>query len=125
MALILIADDEADVRASVETALSPDGHEFIHTENGWQCEREIARRRPDLVIIDVVMPERDGLETIRALRRAHPGLKILAISGGGEGRFGGSLHFAQEFGATAVLGKPIDVARLRELVGTLLAPVKG
>jgi len=120
MALILIVDDEADVRASIDDCLRRDGHALIHAENGRQCEAAINRHRPDLVILDVVMPEQDGLETIRSLRRNHPQLKILAVSGGGEHQFGGSLHFAREFGAHAGLPKPVDLDRLRAAVRSLL-----
>jgi len=122
MGVILIVDDEAEVRASIDACLRRDGHVLIHAENGRQCEAAIARHNPDLVILDVVMPEQDGLETIRALRRTRPNLKILAVSGGGEHQFGGSLHFAREFGAHAGLAKPLDLERLRAAVRSLLEP---
>ncbi len=120
MALILIADDDAAVRDSIAELLGVDGHETVHAEDGRQCETVLRRRLPDLLIIDIFMPERDGIETIRALRRTHPDLKILAISGGGDLKLERSLHFAREFGADEVLAKPFAHTDLRVLVNTLL-----
>ena len=120
MALILIVDDDAAIRDSIAVLLEVDGHETIHAENGRQCEQTLGQGLPDLVILDIFMPERDGIETIRALRRIHPHLKILAISGGGDSKLERSLHFAREFGADEVLAKPFTDADLRATVRALL-----
>ena len=122
MALILIVDDDPAVRDSVQTVLGLDGHELIEAADGYQCEAEIHRRVPDLVILDIFMPERDGFETLRSLRRTHPGLKVLAISGSAGGQLDRTLAFALEFGANAVLAKPFPADALRRSVAALLQP---
>lgn len=120
MALILVVDDDIAVRDSIQTILSLDGYDVVEAENGRQGEAEIARRVPDLLILDIFMPERDGFETIRSLRRTHPDLKILAISGAGERPLDRALTFAREFGADAVLPKPFTADALRTWVRALL-----
>ena len=125
MALILIVDDDAAVRDSIRTLLELDGHELAEAEDGRAGEEAIQRRLPDLVILDIFMPERDGFETLRSLRRTHPGLKILAISGCADGQLERTLAFALEFGANAVLEKPFRPDALRAAVGELLKPEAG
>src|ERR1700687_5964678 len=107
MALILVIDDDDDVRAVVSGVLEAAGHEVVHASDGAQGI-ELQRRLPAvLVITDIVMPEKEGIETIRDLHQEFPKLKIIAMSGGG------SLHkttnyfsTAKELGAHAVLRKP-------------------
>jgi CheY-like chemotaxis protein len=122
MARMLIVDDDAAVRDSIQTLLGLDGHEVIEAEDGRQGEAAIKRHRPDVVIIDIFMPQQDGFETIRSLRRTYGELKILAISGAAEHRFGRALLFAQEFGADAVLEKPFQSDALRSAIRSLLEP---
>jgi DNA-binding response OmpR family regulator len=121
MALILVVDDDIAVRDSIRTVLDLEGHEVVEAQNGHEGEAAIARRRPDLVILDIFMPERDGFETLRSLRRTHPRLKILAISGIGERSLDSALTFAREFGADAVLPKPFPADALRTWVRALLS----
>ncbi|HEX9463724.1 MAG TPA: response regulator [Alphaproteobacteria bacterium] len=121
MALILIVDDDAAVRDSIAAILGLDGHELAEAADGHQCEREVQRRTPDLVILDIFMPGKEGIETIRSLRRWHRDLKILAISGGGDSHLDKSLHYALEFGANATLPKPFLPGTLRNIVRALLA----
>jgi CheY-like chemotaxis protein len=122
MALILVVDDDAAVRDSIRTLLELDGHDVDEGADGREGEAQVARREPDLVILDIFMPERDGFETLRSLRRTHPRLKILAISGSAGGQLERTLAFAQEFGATAVLPKPFPADALRGAVRNLLKP---
>lgn len=121
MALILVVDDDIAVRDSIKVILTLNGHEVAEAQNGREAEAEIARRVPDLLILDIFMPERDGFETIRSVRRTHPDLKILAISGSGDRQLGRTLAFAREFGADAVLPKPFAADALRTWVQALLA----
>ena len=122
MARILVVDDDAAVRDSIQTILTLDGYDLVEAENGRYCEAEIGRRPPDLIILDIFMPDRDGIETIRSVRRTHPHLKILAISGTVGGQLEQALAFAQEFGADAVLHKPFAPELLRTTVRSLLKP---
>ncbi len=122
MALILVVDDDAAVRDSIQTVLSLDGHDVVEAGDGRAGEAAVHLRLPDLVILDIFMPERDGFEVLRSLRRTHPQLKILAISGGTGGHMDRTLTFAREFGADAVLDKPFPADTLRMMVRGLLEP---
>lgn len=121
MALILVVDDDAAVRDSIKTLLGLDGHDVVEAQDGRAGEAAVQRRLPDLVILDIFMPERDGFETLRSIRRTHPDLKILAISGSAGGHMERTLAFAREFGADAVLEKPFPADALRAAVRTLLS----
>ena len=122
MARILVVDDDAAVRDSIQTLLELDGHEVLEAGDGNQGEAAVRKRPPDLVVLDIFMPERDGFETLRSLRRTHPHLKILAISGSAGGQLERTLAFAQEFGADEVLHKPFPADALRRIVRELLEP---
>ena len=73
-----------------------------------------------MVLTDIVMPERDGLETIMAMRRERPAAKIIAMSGGGLIGKSGYLAIAKQLGADAVIHKPFDVDELVKLIRTFL-----
>jgi two-component system, chemotaxis family, chemotaxis protein CheY len=111
MARILVVDDHPLVRRAVREILSVAGHEIFEAENGRQAEMAMASCRPDLVLLDILMPEQDGIETIIALRRQYPELHIVAMSAGG---YGGAnfLATAKKLGADLVLQKPFDGADL-------------
>ncbi|HEX6320676.1 MAG TPA: response regulator [Burkholderiales bacterium] len=119
---LLVADDDADMRQSMRLLLERAGHEVGLAQNGAKA-LELQRTRPaDVLITDIFMPESDGLETIERFRREFPGVRIIAMSGGGV-RFKGEtfLETASIAGADAVLRKPFDK---RVLLDTLrgLAP---
>ena len=76
----------------------------------------------DLVITDLIMPEKEGIETIQELREDFPEVRILAVSGGGMVDPNGPLSDAELFGADASLAKPFSVDELREAVAGLLSP---
>lgn len=121
MARILIIDDDADVRAVTQEILESAGHEVVCAENGL-AGLEAQRRRPaDLAVVDLFMPEKEGVETIQDLRRQFPGVKIVAMSGGGRsidsGRY---LATASRLGAGAVLSKPFDARALLGAIDRLL-----
>lgn len=120
MADILVIDDDDDLRGSIRKILERAGYDVREAANGAAGVREIRRRPPDLVITDLIMPEKEGIETILEVREDHPDLKILAISGGGHVDPNGPLADAEAFGADASLAKPFSVERLREVVDDLL-----
>ena len=113
---ILVVDDDQSVRAFLRDLLRTEGHETIEVANGVEAVR-CARSHPcDLVITDLCMPEKEGFETIRELRRTYPRLRIIAISG----RFGEALlSAATMLGADAALPKPLDGVQLLNLVSHL------
>ncbi len=121
MAHILVIDDDPVLRRVITLALEGAGHSVLRCENGRKAIEHLAHGPADLLVTDVIMPEMDGVETVRAARRLRPELPILAISGGGSGDPADYLGIARVFGATAVLAKPFRPAELVELVAKLLA----
>src|SRR3954466_13840356 len=81
MAHILIIEDDERVRRLFSTLLQHAGHQASEARDGREGLALQAECHPDLVITDIVMPGMEGLETISALRRLHPDLPIIAISG--------------------------------------------
>jgi CheY-like chemotaxis protein len=116
-ARILVADDEPGVRSFLRKALEADGNEVIEAADGKQALEEALARQVDLVITDLVMPEQEGIETVRALRQDMPGVGIIAISGAFDGQF---LKTAQMLGADAVLAKPVSAELLLAKVSEVL-----
>lgn len=118
---ILLIDDEEMMRNLLREALESKGFEVREASNGREA---LALNRMDpsaLVITDILMPEKEGLETIMDLRREFPLMKIIAISGGG---YAGQLNFleaAGKLGAQATLQKPFRLSQLYEAVETLLS----
>lgn len=121
MARILIADDEPQVRDLFRTVLERAGHDIIEAEDGDGALAAYHSQRPDLVLIDIIMPNREGVETIAELRRISAGVPILAISGGGMTGCGVFLDFARRMGANRTLTKPVRNADLLRVVAECLA----
>src|ERR1051325_2186857 len=80
---ILIVDDEAGVRSSVRGVLADEGYRVRDAEDGRNALQLIANERPRLVIVDIWMPEMDGIELLRHIRDSHPGTPVIVISGHG------------------------------------------
>lgn len=118
MADILIIDDDRQMRRLLIRILKGAGHTVREAENGRLGLEAFRRQRPALVISDIVMPETEGIETIRILREEAPTMPILAISGGSDPLY---LRAATALGATASLDKPFTAPRLTALVAELLA----
>ena len=108
MATILLIDDDEAFRSMVRRALQRVGYTVIEAENGNAALEMLTGASVDLVITDILMPEKDGIETIMAVRRTQPEIKIIAMSGGGRMRPEGYLDVAKDLGAVCVLNKPFD-----------------
>ncbi len=121
MARILIIDDEDELRAILCKMLEQAGHEVSEAANGAQGLQVYEQDPTDLVITDIIMPEKEGVETIIALRRADPGLPIIAISGGGRVEATDVLSMARKLGARRTLSKPFRREQLLEAVQECLA----
>jgi DNA-binding response OmpR family regulator len=122
MARILVLDDDTGMRELVGAALERDGHEVEKLPDGQAGLEAFEVAPADLVIMDIVMPRRDGIETIRGLRHMDPNVRILAISGDASGLGPATnLAVARKLGADATLTKPIGAATLRAAVDALLA----
>jgi len=109
---ILVIDDDYSVRYTLARILRGNGYEVVTAADGEQGMSVFRSDPPDLVITDIIMPNQEGIETIRHMRRERPDARIIAISGGG--RFGNLdvLEIARKFGADEVMHKPFDAAEL-------------
>ena len=122
---ILVVDDEESLRLLLSRALQKAGYEVVTAANGAAAV-ELFRAQPaDLVITDLVMPEKEGIETILELRQLQPGLKIIAMSGGGYMEAQDYLQMAGKLGAMGTLSKPFTAQRVQELVAELLQEPAG
>jgi CheY-like chemotaxis protein len=120
MAQVLVVDDEDQMRKLIRLVLQQEGHTVVEASNGKRAIQHIQEAEIDLVISDIFMPDMDGLELIRGIRRTHPGIKILAIFGAGKEGPGLYLNMAEQFGAGAILMKPFAPDQLIEKVSALL-----
>jgi CheY-like chemotaxis protein len=121
MADILVVDDDRFLRLLIKRALETAGHTVFDCENGRKAVEHIEREHIDLLITDILMPEMDGVEAVRAIRRLRPDLPILAISAGGPAKAGDFLGLAQAFGATETLPKPFRPEDVVAAAARLLA----
>jgi CheY-like chemotaxis protein len=119
---ILIIDDNPDILQLYSRVLKQAGYEVVEASNG-KVGTMLYRENPtDLVITDIVMPEKEGIETIRELRRDYPDAKIIAISGGGNAMASSTcLLLAERLGAQRTLMKPIKIAELLQIVAEVIA----
>lgn len=106
MAEILVVDDEALMRATLRNLLEGAGHAVREAANGNEALRAVASRRPQLIIMDILMPEKEGIETILEIRRHHDSVKIVAMSGGGRVGDTEFLNIAKKIGADRSITKP-------------------
>ena len=122
MAHILVIDDDEQFRAMLTQMLSQDAHRVTAAGNGEEGLRLAGEVHPDLIITDILMPHKDGIETILALARARSKIPIIAISGGRRlipTDF--NLESASLVGVKVTLGKPFTRAQLREAIARLLS----
>jgi hypothetical protein len=119
---IVVADDEAGVRKFLRVALEQAGYQVVEAENGKQAVERVLAGGVDLLITDLVMPEKEGIETIRALRQEAPGIGIIAVSGAFGGLF---LSHARMLGADEVMEKPLRSELLLAKVAEVLRLRKG
>lgn len=118
MADILIIDDDPDLRRVMARVLVEAGHQVREAKNGIDGLAIFRSRHSECIIADIVMPEKEGIETIRELRQHAPNLPILAISGAHRRTF--YLHAATALGANASLAKPFLPAELLSAVEDVL-----
>jgi len=118
MSRILVIDDDPEMRRTIVKILTAVGHEMIAAKDGKEGLKQFRIHRPTLVITDILMPDREGLETIHELRDAASRVAIIATSGG-PAIF---LDMAKKLGADAAIAKPFRAADLVAAVARLLAP---
>ena len=117
---VLIIDDEAQIRDMLHQMLTREGYEVVNAPDG-KVGMKLCREQPvDLIITDIIMPEKDGIEMILELRHDFPRLKIIAISGGGRLGPDGYLEMAQKLGAHRTFFKPFNRREILDAVEELL-----
>jgi CheY-like chemotaxis protein len=121
MARILVCEDDPVFRGLVELALKSRGYDVSCVEDGAEAVRRLHDASFDLLITDIVMPDRDGLELIRSMRDSGIRLPILAVTAGMPDIHGVLQKAAEAMGANEVLLKPIPIPTLLGRVEALLA----
>jgi len=121
MQKILIIDDDHHILLMIKKMLERAGFEVELASNGNDGLDLFKSLQVDLVITDIIMPEKEGLETIREMKRLRSDLKIIAMSGGGKVSSDNYLNTARIFGASKILTKPFSqkqmVSAVQELLG--------
>lgn len=122
MAKILVVDDEQNIRNILRESLKHEDHDIFEASTGQEASEVLASQAIDLVITDLVMPGKTGLDLIMEIKELHPDLTIIAISGGGgiNGRFD-YLPIAQLIGANNIIKKPFSINEIKRSVSDLLA----
>ncbi|HED11205.1 MAG TPA: response regulator [Caldithrix abyssi] len=120
MKKILFIDDDPFLREAFSEILQRNGFEVITLEDGKNAKNKVHDLEFDLVITDIVMPEKEGIETITEIRSINESIPILAISGGGRISPRSHLHLAEHMGANATLEKPFDGSTLIAKINSML-----
>jgi CheY-like chemotaxis protein len=120
---ILVADDDANIRASLDTLLTKAGYQVVQARNGVEAVRLWRDLDGDLVILDLFMPDKDGIETIIELRAHSPGVRIIAMSGGGANQRLDLLQDMKLLGAVSTIAKPFTSADVLAMVNRVLKGV--
>ena len=116
MTSILVVDDNEAFREAVCSMLSDGGHQIAVAGNGREALALLQRQDVELMLTDLVMPDMEGMETIRQIRKRHPLVKIIAMSGGGRNDAGDYLRLARCIGAVSTIEKPFKTRELLDLV---------
>jgi YesN/AraC family two-component response regulator len=120
MANVLLVEDEPLVLETLSSAIKSSGHTVVTASNGVLGLKRFAEQQFDLVVTDIIMPDKEGIEMILEMRRQKPDAKIVAISGGGRTGNVEFLKMAESFGAMATLKKPIRLAELLKVLSECL-----
>ncbi len=125
MPAILIIDDDQELCVMMETLFTKAGYAARTASDGQKGIELFKKEGADLIITDIFMPEKEGIELIRELRRDYPEVKIIAISGGGPETLHGIpvldvFSMAERIGASRVFEKPVDTGKLLAAVQELL-----
>ncbi len=120
MANVLIVDDEESVRETLGTLIAAGGHTIWQASSGFEAINRYDAERADLAIVDLIMPELGGLETIAELRKKNRSLKVIAASGAPKLGRSRLLDWATRMGADRTFCKPFVMAEMLGAVGEIL-----
>jgi len=120
MERILIIDDEQQIRSMLRLMLERDGYEVVEAPDGIEGIKAYRQKPADLIITDLIMPNKDGIGMIIELQKEFPDVKIIAMSGGGLNKPEGYLKGAKKLGAACTLTKPIDREKMLRAVKNII-----
>lgn len=120
MSNVLIIEDDDELSSLMQDMLESEGYDVFVAGDGDEGLRAQRAVTADVVITDIFMPNKDGIETIRSLREDYPDLQIVAMSGGGRLQVEGHFFTAKELGARTILRKPFEMADLLDVVSDAL-----
>ena len=120
MSSILLVDDDDELLAMLSKVLTHAGYQVQEASDGEQAIKFYGSHPTDLVITDLVMPEKEGIQLIVELRRLNSKVKIIAISGAGESLLEEYLNLAKVLGAQRVLAKPFSEQEILETISEVL-----
>ena len=113
---ILLADDDPGIREMLGRVLESENYEVVSAKNGNEAAAKFVSWRPDLVLLDLNMPDRDGWSAFRFMAAAHPSLRVIIITARPN-----QSEKANELGADAIMEKPLNLPALLEAMKGLLA----
>ena len=122
MARILIVEDDDTLLQVLRGALSESGHSVMEAFDGTIASKIMKKESFDLIVADIFLPEKDGLELIREVKKGAPEVKIIAISGGGKHNRDSNTYLkaAMSFGADCRIDKPFEITELLDSIRVLL-----
>lgn len=123
MAQVMVVDDDQQVLRLISEIIEKEGHQVIQAADGERASQLFEQHPTDMVITDLLMPNKEGLELIQELRSLRPEVKIIAYSGGGQIEPDNYLDFAKGMGADRVFSKPIPIKELKTAVSELLSEI--
>ena len=117
MSRILVVDDEVEIRDILRDLLETEGYEVFEASDGIEAHKIYSEHSIDVIILDLIMPKKNGLQSIIDFTKKFPDVKIIVMSGGGLDQ----LNMARSFGARYVFSKPFRMKEMLEAVARLLA----
>lgn len=119
---VLVVDDSADIRGMLQAKLQMEGFDVATAPNGAGALALLGRQRADLIITDLFMPDKDGIETILEIREKYPAVPIVAMSGWDSRQGSDYLKVAREIGAVRTVKKPFELTDIVKIVRDLMPP---
>ncbi len=120
MKKILVVDDDDLIRDLIYEILEPQGYQIFLAENGNRALEILDKEEIDLIITDIIMPDKEGIETILDIKKRLPHAKIIAMSGGGQLEANSYLSMAKRLGVNATLSKPFNPTKLLSMIQEIL-----
>ena len=120
MVKVLLVEDDEDVRDMLSQMLTRASHEVKTAVDGEEALELLKQFHPHILVTDIIMPKKSGTELIMEVRRHHPDMEIIAISGGGRADPIGYLDLSEDLGAAVSFAKPVDSAALLMAIDLLV-----